>query len=281
MQSLDEEVNDIINDEELVDSEDEREAQEEQKEKFDLQLTFTTLVPQLIRTILVAPHGNAQALSKIILGHGLTGGDRLKEIGKVEVTYHEKTQEVLKILHYSGASEGQILVLHPQEALKSTFVNQLVDKLFGQLKAEGAKFDRIVILDSIYKTNYSTTDTGYLTNLGDHYPLKYYRTSHANADQVLASFTSKIQPAGVLNLIGGLNAAILIHAELNGIPAAEFVSVVDSHYVTSETLQAFTPIVQEVLGFNEASANMNEIHRLAGFKEVLKEVNNRNNNIFN
>lgn len=131
MQSLDEEVNDIINDEELVDSEDERAAQEEEKEKFELKVTFSTPVPQLIRTVLVTPSGNAQALSKIILGYGHTAGDRLKEIGKAEATYHEKSHEILKICHYSGGIEGQMLVLLPTEHLKSLFVNQLVDKLFG------------------------------------------------------------------------------------------------------------------------------------------------------
>lgn len=106
MQTLDEEVNDIINDEELVDSEDERAEQEEEKEKFELTISFSTPVPQLIRTVLIAPHGNAQALTRIILGHGQAGGDRLKEIGKVDVKYHDKTQEVLKIYHHSGAHEG-------------------------------------------------------------------------------------------------------------------------------------------------------------------------------
>jgi len=55
MQSLDEEVNDIINDEELVDSEDERQKQEEEKEKFELSLSFSSLVPQQLRSVLVIP----------------------------------------------------------------------------------------------------------------------------------------------------------------------------------------------------------------------------------
>jgi hypothetical protein len=98
------------------------------------------------------------------------------------------------------------------------------------------QFNRIVTLDSLYKTTYSTTDTGYLDQLGDSYPIKYYKTSYAEKDEVLASFLTKHHPAGVLNLIGGFPAGVLIHAELNGLPAAQFVTVVDSHYVTSETL---------------------------------------------
>ncbi len=77
-----------------------------------------------------------------------------------------------------------------------------------------------MILDSLYKTNYSTTDTGHMENLGDHYPLRYYKTTWTKNDPVLAKFTEKVQPSGVLNLIGGFTAALLIHAEMNGIPAA-------------------------------------------------------------
>lgn len=83
-----------------------------------------------------------------------------------------------------------------------------------------AKFERVVVIDSLYKTQYSTTDTGHLENIGDHYPLKYYKTTFAKNDPVLNTYTQKIQPAGVLNLIGGFSAAVLIHCELNGIPAA-------------------------------------------------------------
>jgi hypothetical protein len=72
----------------------------------------------------------------------------------------------------------------------------------------------------------------------------------------------------------------LIHAELNGIPAAEFVTVLDSHYVTSETLQGFAPVVNEVLELQNY-VKLQEIHKYPAFKETLKEVNNRGNNIFN
>ena len=64
-----------------------------------------------------------------------------------------------------------------------------------------------------------------------------------------------------------------------GLSAAHFVAVVDSHYVTSETLQAFSPIVDQVLGLS--NVKMSEIHKAPGFKEVLKEVNNRSHNIYN
>lgn len=114
MQSLDEEMNDIINDEELVESEDEREKQEEEKEKFENTITFDTPVPSQVKTILVCPHGQAQALSKIIFH------DKMIQIGKTETLYHEKKHETLKILY---SSEYNLLVIYPTEFLKSVFTN--------------------------------------------------------------------------------------------------------------------------------------------------------------
>jgi hypothetical protein len=92
-------------------------------------------------------------------------------------------------------------------------------------------------LDTVYKTNYSTTDTGYLTTVdGEAYPLKYYKSSHSASDAVLDLFLKKHQPAGVLNFLGGFTAALLVHAEMNGLSAACIHAIVDSHYVSSETL---------------------------------------------
>lgn len=100
---------------------------------------------------------------------------------------------------------------------------------------KGVTFQRIVILDEVYQTNYSTTDTGSISSVSDH-PLKYYKSSFANSDGILSTFLKKYQPAGVLNIIGGFNAAVMIYAEMNGIPAAVINSIVDSHYVSAETL---------------------------------------------
>lgn len=130
----------------------------------------------------------------------------------------------------------------------------------------------------MYKTNYSTTDTGSLSlREGDQYPLKYYKSSHTDA--TLSAFLRKHQPAGVLNLLGGLSAALLIHAEVNGLSAACINAIVDSHYVTAETLQAFAPVLHEVLEIRDSK--IDQVSRLPSFKAVLKDVNNRNNNIFN
>jgi len=139
---------------------------------------------------------------------------------------------------------------------------------------------RLVLLDSIYKTNYSTTDSGYFTLVdGEPYPLKYYKTAHTKNDQVLKSFLDKHQPAGVLNILGGFAAALLVNAEINGLSAAAIHSIVDSHYVTAETLQSFASVVTEVLQIG--NSNIEQVSRLSAFKTVLKEANTRSNNIYN
>jgi hypothetical protein len=110
------------------------------------------------------------------------------------------------------------------------------------------KFERIVILDSIYKTNYSTTDTGSLLSAEGQLVIKYYKTSFVEKDALLAQFIGKYQPAGVLNIMSGFGAGILVESEIRGISAAVFKLVTDSHYVSTETLQGFQPIVSSLLG---------------------------------
>ena len=56
--------------------------------------------------------------------------------------------------------------------------------------------------------------------------------------------------------------------------------MVDSHYATLETLQGFSPIVNEVLELQNY-LKLDELHKFKAFKDVLKEANNRGNNIFN
>jgi hypothetical protein len=62
MQSL-EEAKDAIMDEELVDSEDEQDKVEEEKEKFTNNLKLDHPLPQSVKTIVVCPQGAADALT--------------------------------------------------------------------------------------------------------------------------------------------------------------------------------------------------------------------------
>jgi hypothetical protein len=253
----------------VLSSDEEEEKIQEDKEKFTATLTIGDAAKAGIKNLIVTPEGNAQALTKILFD-----GDRLTEIGKVEVEQKEKTKEVLKIFY---VQQYQLLVLHP-DGVKGAFCPSIISQLFARLAELGSPAPRILFLDSVYKTNYSTTDTGSLSLVdGELYPLKYYKSTAA--DPVLSGFLRKHQPAGVLNLIGGFSAALLIHAEMNGLSAACIHSIVDSHYVTAETLQSFAPVVLEVLQINDSK--IEQVSRLPSFKTVLRDVNNRNNNIFN
>ena len=79
------------------------------------------------------------------------------ESGKAEVVYHEKTKEVIKIFY---VQESQLLVLHP-EGVKSAWSRTIITQLLEKLAAAGSPSPRLVIIDTVYKTNYSTTDTGH------------------------------------------------------------------------------------------------------------------------
>ena len=100
-------------------------------------------------------------------------------------------------------------------------------------------------------------------------------------DAILNRFMSlrqEIQPAGVLNIIAGFSAAVMIHAEFNGIPALIITAIIDSHFVTPETLKAFKVVASELLDMK--TFKFDEIANLPGFKAALKEVNQRENSIF-
>lgn len=78
---------------------------------------------------------------------------------------------------------------------------------------------------------------------------------------------------------GGITGAALIEGEIKGIPGAIVVAIVDSHYLTSEILEALRPVLVEVVGGKVEG----EIWKYLKFKEVLKEENihSRSHNIFN
>ena len=221
-------------DDEVLSSDEEQEKIEEEKAKFTATVKLENISGP-IKNIVVCAQGSAQALTKIIFD------GKLKEAGKADVTQQEKTKEVMKVFY---VEEHQILILNP-DSVKSSHSGSVIDQLFSQLPNTP---QRLVLLDTVYKTNYSTTDTGSYHSIdGEAYPLKYYKSSHTSGDQLFSTFLSKHKPAGVLNILGGFEAALLVHAELNGLSAAAIHAIVDSHYVSAETLQAFAPVLTEVL----------------------------------
>ena len=76
-----------------------------------------------------------------------------------------------------------------------------------------------------------------------------------------------------------MGAGFLIEAELRGYSAACITSIIDSHYVSAETLQSYAPVLNQVLDIS--NLNLGDIMRFKAFKVVLKEENSRSHNIFN
>jgi hypothetical protein len=168
----------FANDEEVLSSDEEQERIEEEKQKFTATVTVDGISGS-VKNLLVCSTGNATALTKIIFD------GKMPEVGKAEVTQQEKTKDVMKIFY---VQEHQLLILHP-ESVKSTHSGTIIDQLLSKLPNAP---HRIIHLDSIYKTNYSTTDSGYFTLVdGEAYPLKYYKSSHTKGDQVLNTFLAK------------------------------------------------------------------------------------------
>lgn len=71
----------------------------------------------------------------------------------------------------------------------------------------------------------------------------------------------------------------MMNAEMYGGAAITFKGVMDEHCITSEGLQAYTPVVAGLLGLKDV--NMTEIFKCPKFKPVLKELNAKTNGIFN
>ena len=71
---------------------------------------------------------------------------------------------------------------------------------------------------------------------------------------------------------------MLVRAEYNGVPAALLRAVLDSHQVGIETMQAFEPVVNGLLGLK---IDMNNFFKFKKFREVVKEANTSNHNIYN
>jgi len=67
---------------------------------------------------------------------------------------------------------------------------------------------------------------------------------------------------------------------MRGISAISIKAIVDQHFITSETLQAYTPVVSDLLP-GLGTLKLDEIYNYKQFKPVLKEMNQKSNGIFN
>lgn len=111
-----------------------------------------------------------------------------------ETLYHcgNKTHVSLKIFRAGSIpqeNEGKtVIIVHATEHVKLGVANDICKQLFDSL-SNGLPFrlpiKRILILDTVYKTKYTTTDPMAHMEIKEgttHYPLKYYKSSHLEED---------------------------------------------------------------------------------------------------
>ena len=141
-------------------------------------------------------------------------------------------------------------------------------------------------LTSVYKTNYTTAQGDSIQiDSSQALPLRYSKSSTVHASLVDAflanakSMNLDVQPDTQFNANGGLIAALMMNCEMYGRVSITFKAVMDEHCITTESLQAYTPILAGFLGLNDV--NMTEIFKMPKFKPVLKELNAKSNGIFN
>ena len=89
---------------------------------------------------------------------------------------------------------------------------------------------------------------------------------------------NELKPADVLNITTGFPESNLINSENDYIPCLLVTAVVDSHFVTDDTLKAFAPVVNGLIG--NQNILFEKISSCPGYKHALKDANLRENIMF-
>jgi len=126
---------------------------------------------------------------------------------------------------------------------------------------------------SLYKTAYPAAN-----DLGD-LPMITHKTSHCSAELNNYITTKVGTPAHFIAPAGGIGAASLVHAEMNGVAGYIATLITDSHYVSSESMAAYGPVIAQ-LGIQSTSSDLSKIASQPTFRDSLKEANQRGNAIF-
>lgn len=211
--------------------------------------------------------GTPQALFKIILDSDLS------EAGKIEATDNkeEKTETIATLWHGKG-----VALLFLTSGIKANYCSEIIDNLFPAVTQKNCS---IVSLVTIYKTTYQTPDGLMQIDSDKPYPFKYIKTSHANdkINTLISSNSTQFTPENAFNFTGGLTAGLLMEAEMMGKPALSLRCIVDQHVITTEILQSFAPVVNQLLNIE---ADLSNLSSFAKFRPVLKEMNQKKNGIF-
>ena len=201
----------------------------------------------------------------------------LQEVGKVtaKVSNEKVVKNQVKDVLTFNVSKGMLIVML-QDGLKGEHCNLILNKYSDLFKSS-----LVIGLSAIYKTKYSTPDGGAIeVDCEKPLPLRYTKSSHTSpaVEEFIAKNASQdFQNENQFNPTGGFIAAALMNAEMYGGAAISFKAIVEQHVITIESMQAFKPIVNELLGLN---VDFEKINKMKQYKPVLKEMNAKKNGIF-
>ena len=108
-------------------------------------------------------------------------------------------------------------------------------------------------------------------------PMITHRTSHCNAELTSFLQTKVGAPAHFIAPASGLGAGLLVHGEMSGVQGYIATLITDSHYVSSESMSAYEPVLASA---GLKSGDVTSVDTKPKFRELLKEANSRSNAIF-
>ena len=149
------------------DEEKQEELRDYSKNKFECKLTLDEAAIPANSTVLICKPGAPTALARIL------HSSSWKEIGKVETTYHEKTETSLTV--YVDGSVTFILI---DGSLASLFCGNIIAQLWPIFTAKNCSY---LGLSSVYKNNYSTFEGHMSIDSDQPLPLRYVRSSNGAA----------------------------------------------------------------------------------------------------
>ena len=71
---------------------------------------------------------------------------------------------------------------------------------------------------------------------------------------------------------GGFGAACLVECEMTGRAAYQITTITDGHYVSTESIQAYEPVMSH-LGLTSAACDFNAVSSRPKFRDILREAN--------
>ena len=223
------------------------------KHKFECKLTLDQAAIPNQAHVLVCNPGAPTALVRIL--HESTW----KEIGKVETAYHEKSSTSLTVY-----VDGNVVFVVINGSMESLFCGSIVSQLWPALNAKNCSY---VCLSSTYKNNYSTFDGHMTVDSEQPLPLRYFKSQNGSSmvDVLLKQkkYSGHIEPCNQLNSMGGLNASLVMYAEMFGQAAVGIVLITDEHSITKEILTSFSPVVNGLLG---SSTDLEQIWKSPNYK---------------